>query len=145
MDEYTPSEERKIELPEPNPVTRAAHRRDFFRRVTLPLILSLVMLIAALVAFILLPVGDVAAWSQIASIMLIGLTMLLSLFTLAFLGALVFLVSYLLRLLPPYTRMAQDGVEKIKEYAVKGADIPAKPVIQVKSFIAAINAIFRRK
>jgi len=71
--------------------------------------------------------------------------MLFSLIALVILGGLVYFVSYLLRLLPPYTRMAQDGIEKIKEYAQKSADIPAKPIIQVQSFIAAINALFKRE
>lgn len=145
MDESTLSEEKSFTLPEPNPVTKAAHRRDFFRRVTLPLIVGLLILIGIAIAFILIPVGDVETWSQITSILLIGLTMIGGLLVLAFLGGLVYLVSYLLGILPPYTRMAQDGIEQIQEYAEKGADIPVRPVIQVQSFIAAINALFNRR
>lgn len=146
MEEITPSPpEREFTLPEPNPVTREAHRKDFFRRVTLPLILILVLIIALVVLFALLPVGDVAAWSQISTILLISLALLLGFITLVILAGLVYLVSYLLKLLPPYTRLAQDGIEQIKTYAEKGADIPVKPIIQVQSFISAINTLFRRK
>ena len=91
------------------------------------------------------PVGDVTTWSQISTILLVSLALLLGLITLAILGGLVYLVSYILGILPGYTRMAQDGIETIKKQAVKGADIAAKPVIQVQSFLAVVNAIFGRK
>lgn len=145
MEESTTPEEKNFTIPEPNPVTKAAHRRDFFRRVTLPLIIGFLILAGIAVAFILIPVGDVETWAQIASILLIGLTMLGALIVLVILGGLVYLVSNLLGILPPYTRMAQDGIEKIQEYAEKGADIPVRPIIQVQSFIAAINALFNRR
>ena len=145
MDESALPEERSFELPEPNPVTKAAHRRDFFRRVTLPLIIGLLVLGGIALAFILIPVGDVETWSQISSILLIAITLIGGLIVFGILGGLVYLVSYLLGILPPYTRMAQDGIEKIQEYAEKGADIPVRPIIQVQSFIAAINALFNRK
>lgn len=146
MEENTsPPPEKEFALPEPNPVTREAHRKDFFRRVTIPLILVLVLITAVVVTFVLVPVGDVASWSQISTIMLIGLTLVLGLVVLVILALLVYLVSYLLKLLPPYTRLAQDGIEKIKASAEKGADIPVKPVIQVQSFISAISTLFRRK
>ncbi len=137
--------EKEFTLPEPNPVTREAHRKDFFRRVSLPLILALLLVAAVVVTFVLVPVGDVESWSQISTILLITLALVIGLIGLVILGLMVFLVSYLLKLLPPYTRMAQDGIEQIKIYAEKGADIPVKPVIQVQSFISAINTLFRRK
>ncbi len=136
--------EGKATLPEPNPITTAAHRRDFFRRVTLPFIVVLLLMIAAVVVFILVPVGDVETWSQIATILLLGLAMLFGLLAMVLTAVLVYALGYLLRVLPSYTRLAQDGMEKIKTYAARGADIPVKPVIQVQTFIAAINAIFGR-
>ncbi|MBN2044253.1 MAG: hypothetical protein JW757_04460 [Anaerolineales bacterium] len=145
MEENNTPPEREFTLPEPNPVTRESHRKDFFRRVILPLILVLVVITAIVVVFILLPVGDVETWAQISSIMLIASALLLGLATLVILGLLVYLVTYLLKLLPPYTRMAQEGIEKIKDSVEKGADIPVKPVIQVQSFISAISILFRRK
>lgn len=146
MEETTPlSTESRSKLKEPNPVSKEAHRKDFFRRVTLPLILVLVLIAAIVILFILLPVGDVDSWSQISTILLISLALVLGLVVLVTLGLLIYLASYLLKILPAYTRLAQDGIEQIKSYAEKGADIPVKPVIQVQSFISAINALFRRK
>jgi hypothetical protein len=88
MDESISSEGQETTLPEPNPVTRAAHRRDFFRRVTLPLVIGLLIMIGLVVTFILVPVGDVETWSQIATILLISLTLLIGLLILVLLVAL---------------------------------------------------------
>jgi len=145
MEENKAETNQKPDLPEPNPVTRAAHRRDYRRRVLLPLIGFMFVLVGVAVTFILVPVGDVTTWSQIATIMLILLALIIGLIVLAILGALVYLVSYILGILPGYTRMAQDGIETIKTQAIKGADIAAEPVIQVQSFLAVVNAIFGRK
>lgn len=145
MEENTTTQEKKIDLPEPNPVTRASHRREFSLQVLLPLGLFLLLAIALTVVFILNSVGTVEAWSQIATIMLVTLWLLGGLILLALVGALLYIVSYVLKMLPPYTRMAQEGIETIRTQVEKGADVTAKPVIQIKSFLAAVNAIFRRK
>jgi hypothetical protein len=144
MEENTTTPERKIELPEPNPITRAKHRRAFFREVLLPISLFLLVSIALVVVFIWQGIGTVAAWSQIATIFLIIFWMLLALVLLAVLVAFVYLISYVLKVLPPYARLAQEGIETIQTQVEKGADITAKPVIQIKSFLAVVNAIFRR-
>lgn len=135
---------QKIELPEPNPVTAANHRRSFFRQALLPVIVFLILSAALVGVFIWQGVGTVEVWSQIATIMLISLWMLLALILLAIAAGALYLVSYILKILPPYARLAQDGIETVKMQVEKGADISAKPVIQIKSFLAVVNAIFRR-
>ncbi|HKJ26326.1 MAG TPA: hypothetical protein VJ965_01705 [Anaerolineales bacterium] len=144
MEENTTTPERKIELPEPNPITRANHQRAFFREVLLPIGLFLLVSITLVVVFIWQGIGTVAAWSQIATIFLIIFWMLLALVLLAVLVGLVYLISYVLKVLPPYARLAQEGIETIQTQVEKGADITAKPVIQIKSFLAVVNAVFRR-
>jgi len=144
MEEDMVLEDSQVELPEPNPVTRAAHKKDFFRRVTLPFLLGIFVLISLVVAFILIPVGDVPTWSQIATIFLIGLTLVIGLILLALVGALVYFVSYILKIMPPYTRMAQEGIDTIREQATKGADISVKPIIQIQSFLAVVDTLLGR-
>lgn len=145
MEELNSSEEKQIRLPEPNPVTRAAHKKDFSKRVVLPLVLGILFLVSLVIAFALIPVGNVTIWSQIATIFLVGLLLIGGLVLLALVGALVYLVSYVLKVMPSYTRMAQNGIDTIREQATKGADITVKPVIQIQSFLAAVNAIFGRR
>lgn len=145
MEEKTTTPEQKSELPEPNPLTRASHRRAFSRQVLLPLVLFLLVSIALTVVFIMNGVGTVETWSQIATILLVSFWMLGGLILLALTAVLVYLVTSVLKTLPSYTRMAQEGIETIRTQVEKGADITAKPVIQIQSFLAAVNALFRRK
>lgn len=145
MEENTTTPEKKVNLPEPNPVTRASHRREFSRQVIVPLVLFLLVSIALTVVFVLNDIGTVEAWSQIATIILVSLWLLGGLILLVLVGALVYMVSYVLKVLPPYTRSAQDAIETVKIQVEKGADITAKPVIQIQSYLAMINAIFHRK
>jgi len=97
------------------------------------------------VAFAIVGVGDIETWSQIATIILVSLWLVFGLLILALVGALVYLVTYVLKVMPSYTRKAQDGIETIRDQATRGADITVKPVIQIQSFLAAVNAIFGRK
>ena len=145
MEENTTTPEQKIDLPEPNPVTQASHRREFSRQVIVPILLFVLLSIALTVVFVLNDIGTVEAWSQIATIMLVGLWLLGGLILLVLVGALVYMVSSVLKVLPPYTRLTQDAIEKLKTQVEKGAEISAKPVIQIQSYLAMINAIFRRK
>lgn len=145
MEENTTTPKQKIDLPEPNPVTQASHRREFSRQVIVPILLFVLLSIALTVVFVLNDIGTVEAWSQIATIMLVGLWLLGGLILLVLVGALVYMVSSVLKVLPPYTRLTQDAIEKLKTQVEKGAEISAKPVIQIQSYLAMINAIFRRK
>ncbi len=144
MEEYADVTKEKIDLPEPNPVTQASHRKEFFRQVWLPFGLFLLLSITAGVLFIVYDVGTVESWSQIATMLLVVTFMVIGLLTLVLLVGLVIAVTYLLRLLPPYTRMAQEGIETIKTQVTKGADITAKPVIQIQSFLAVLDTLFSR-
>ena len=73
-----------------------------------------------------------------------GWPILLALILLVIVAGVLYLVNYILKILPPYARLAQDGIETVKMQVEKGADISSKPVIQIKSFLAVVNAIFRR-
>jgi hypothetical protein len=108
-------------------------------------VLGILVLVSLVVAFILIPVGDIETWSQIATIFLIGLWLILGLVLFLLVAVLVYLVSYVVKVMPSYTRMAQQGIDTIREQATKGADITVKPVIQIQSFLAAVSAFFGRK
>jgi hypothetical protein len=129
----------------PNPVTRAAHKKEFGTQVVLPLVLFLLSFAGAAWALIYYEVGSIARWSQVATIFLVIFWMVVGLIILSLLGALVYLVSRLLQLLPMYTRMAQDGIETIKHQVETGADITVKPVIKIQSFLAVIDALRGRR
>lgn len=145
MNSTQPSPNASRPLPEPNPKTRAAHRQDVRRQLTLPIVILSVVIVAVVVVLVYFKVGSVERWAQIATIFLVLFGLIGGLIVLSLLVVVTFLVSQLLKLLPPYARMTQDAIEKIQEQAIKGADISVKPVIQVKSFVALIGALFSRK
>ena len=136
-----------MQLPKrpPNPKTRAAHKKEFRKQVILPLSIFFILLGVASALLIYFEIGTIERWSQIASIALISLSMVIGLVILALLVGLVFLVGQILRQLPPYTRLAQDGIETIKEQVITGADITVKPVMKIQSFLAVIDALRGRR
>ena len=89
MEEHNLSDENQDSLPEPNPITKAAHKKDFFKSVLLPLGLVILVLIALVVTFAIVGFGDIETWSQIATIIVVSLWLVFGLILLALVGALV--------------------------------------------------------
>jgi hypothetical protein len=129
----------------PNPETRASHKREFSKQVLLPLGLFLLISAGVVTAAVYFQVGGVERWSQIASIFLMIFWMLLGLILLVILGGLVYVVSKIMQLLPPYTRIAQDGIETIRKQVEAGTDITVQPVIKIQSFLAVIDTLLGRR
>lgn len=142
MDEIT--DLQKWKRP-PNPETKSAHKKEFRRQVLLPLGIFLLLGVIAAGLLIYFGVGTVERWSQVATIFLVIFWMLIGLILLVISVGLVFLVSRLLQLLPPYTRLAQDGIETIKQQVESGADVTVKPVIKIQSFLAVIETLLGRR
>ena len=123
---HEPLEEPR-ELPEPNPVTRAAHRKDFRRQVLLPFLLVVLLSIALVVVFVIFEIGGkgdnwTTTWSEVSTIFLSLFWFLICLVFLALVAALLYGVTKLLKLLPPYTRMAQEGIETVKPGNPEGSN-----------------------
>ncbi len=89
-------------------------------------------------------VGSIERWSQIATFFLTLFGLFIGLIVLAVFVALTFIVTQILRILPPYTRVALDAIEKIDRQVKIGADISVKPVIEVQRFLAVIEVLFKR-
>jgi len=145
MEEQNLSEENQVSPQEPNPVTQAAHKKDFLKTVILPFVLVVLAMVAVIVIFAVFEIGDIGTWSQISTILLVSLCLVFGLVILALVGGMVYLVSYVLKAMPIYTQKAQEGIETVRDQAIRGADITVKPVIQIQSFLAAVNALFGRK
>ena len=142
MDEKRDLQKRK---PLPNPLTRAAHRKEFRLQVLLPFVLFVLAAAAAVGLMIYYGVGTVERWSQVATIFLVLFWMVIGLLVLVVVIGLIFVISKLLQLLPPYTRMAQDGIETIKRQVESGANITIQPIIKIRSFLAVIDALRGRR
>jgi hypothetical protein len=129
----------------PNPETRAAHRKEFRKQILLPFFLVILITLIVVGVLIYFGVGSVERWSQIASIFLIMFWMVIGLLALTITAVMIILISRLLVLLPPYTRIAQDGIETVKRQVEAGTDITVQPVIKIQSFLAVIDALRGRR
>ncbi len=127
---------------ERNPKTHAAHRREVFWQIILPLLAGILLILAAVGAIIfsaLQPVTDVERWAGVSLIWLILPALFFALLFLAVLAALVFGVSYLLRLIPHYAMVVQLFIERAKDKAGQLLNLSVEPVLRINSLWAAIR------
>jgi hypothetical protein len=145
MNTSPPSPERK--LPERNPVTHQKHRQEVLRQITLPLLLGLAVLItvAVLVAMAGFQGGEqVSLWADISTVWLILPMLFVAFIFLAITGGLAFLVTLLLRKLPPYARLVQDFF-KLVSYRVRQLSNKAvEPLLRAHGTAAAWRSLRRK-
>lgn len=129
---------------ERNPVTHRIHKLEVFWQITIPLILGVLIVVAFAVAVSLGSTQEVSRWSEISLIWLIIPVLFASLIFLVILAGLVYGVTWVLRNLPPYTRLAQDAVARIGESVIKVADKTVEPVLRIQMFFAGWRALRRK-
>ncbi len=135
----------KRPLPAPNPITQKAYRRDVLRQITFPLILLLILFVTIVFWLVMENIGTIQNWSSISLILMIIPTLFVGLVFIVLLIGIIFLVNYLLKFLPPYARLTQEAINKLENQIKTGADISAKPIIQIQSFLAVIDVLLGRK
>ena len=145
MSEYAPQPlPPKTRLPEPNPETRKAHRRQVLRQITLPLGAMLLLVSAVVAATALYGVGELERWGQIATLFVLLPAMALTLILIAVCVFMMVAIAQALRLLPPYARLAQNAIERVRRQTLSGANISVEPLLQIQSFLAMVDAVFGR-
>lgn len=127
--------------PEPNPVTMARHRREVFQQITLPFILLGVIFLALVVLAWIATAMQASLWADISIIMLSILLALMLFLGIAILAGIAYLVIYLNRSLPPYTRLVQDYTDQAGHYARVVADKAVAPIIRTHGFSASLHAL----
>lgn len=132
-------------MPQRNPVTLQAHRREVLRQIALPLTAGVLLLAALVIWLVLAGVGDAEVWGQISTIFILLLFMLLALVPLAFFVAVIYACTELLRIIPPFARQTQQAIEQIESQVKSGADISVAPMLKIKSFLAMVDALFGRQ
>ncbi|MEK6223178.1 MAG: hypothetical protein N2D54_13110 [Chloroflexota bacterium] len=132
-------------LHERNPITHQAHRSEMTWQVLLPLVV-IVLVVGGIAAWMITgEIGTVEKWAEIATLLVLAPIMVTGLVLFVLLAGFVYGVGYILGVIPPYARMAQDGITRIKRQVEAGAKITARPVIQIQSFLAIIEKIFGKK
>lgn len=139
---------KKAVLPERNPKTHAQHRREVFWQVTLPLLIGIILLLAAVAGVVYSatqPATELDRWGYVSLMWLILPTLFLALILMIFLAGLVYLVSQLLRLIPPYAHVAQQYFEKGKTKVAQLSNLSIEPVVRLRSYWAVLRRVGRRK
>ncbi|HSG45027.1 MAG TPA: hypothetical protein VLA72_17910 [Anaerolineales bacterium] len=135
-------------IPQPVHLSYKKHRRELATQIILPIVLTVIIIIAAIV-FINIAIfrddGDVARWAAVSTIWIVIPIMIGMLIFLVLLVGLIYLMARLLGITPTYTGMAQDYVRKAAVYIKKGADAVVKPVIGLKGFFASVEKFLGRE
>ena len=135
------------ELPHPEHYSYMLHRKQRFTQIILPMVISVVVLMAMIVLVSLATFtsnSDVGRWASISTIWIIIPILLAGLILLVILIGLIYLMARVLGALPHYTGIAQDYIYKAFGYIIRSADMVVKPVIALDGFIENIKAFFKR-
>ena len=140
MSDYRPSS-----LPERNPVTHRAHRREVLIQITIPFAIGLVIFLAVSVLVTFGQTDSVSRWGDASLIWLIVPQLFVCLIFLILMGALAFGVIWLIRTLPRYTRQLQDFFNLIGLRTRKITDAIVEPMLRVHSFSAKLRGFRNSK
>jgi uncharacterized membrane protein YhdT len=133
---------RKPVYPERNPKTHALHQREVFWQISLPLVIGILVLVAAVVAIVLSatqPVTDLGRWADVSLMWIILPSLFFALIMLAITIGLVIGVSLLLRIVPRYARILQLYFELGKGKVSQLTNLLAEPILRVKSIWASVR------
>jgi hypothetical protein len=127
---------------ERNPKTHAEHKREVFWQITLPLLIGILLLLAAVAAIILSatqPVTDLGRWADVSLIWVILPSLFFALILLIILIGFVYLISYLLRLIPRYALIVQHYFELAKNKVSQLTNLSIEPIFRMRSIWAAVR------
>jgi hypothetical protein len=130
-------------LPERNPVTQNAHRREVLRQITIPLVIGILVTLAFAVLASLAPASQASLWADISLIWLIIPMLLLAFILTLLVGGIAYGIIWLVQKLPVFALRVQDLFATIGALVRKISDAIVEPILRAQSFSASSRA-FRR-
>lgn len=130
-------------LPERNPKTHAAHRREVFWQILLPLLIGFLFVLAAIAAIVFFaaqPASELDRWADVSLIWLILPSLFIALIILVILIGFVYAITLLLRLTPRYARIVQLYFEIGKARISQVSNLTIEPILRIRS----LSAVLRR-
>lgn len=130
-------------LPERNPRTHAAHRRDVLYQITLPFLIMLLVLILLMAAVIWSSVqgsAEISRWADVSLIWLVAPNLIIAFLQLILLAAATYGVIRLIEALPPYFRIAQDFMLLVKARTRQAANKVTEPLLKAEETVAYLKA-----
>ena len=124
------------------------HRRQTFWQVLLPVLLSVLLVLAGLVLLILLanggdPAGKLSVWADTSLIWVLLPMLGLGLMVILILGAVIYLLARLLKILPAYTTIVQHYFKVAENWVKALADKVTHPVVKVRGYQAGAGHLLK--
>ncbi len=127
---------------ERNPKTFSTHRRETFWQITLPLLIGILLILAAVGTIIFSatqPVTDVERWAGVSLMWLILPSLFIALLVLAILAGLIYAIVFLTGHIPKYTLIVQLYLEQARNKISQLANMSVEPILRMSAVWAAIR------
>lgn len=123
-----------------------SHRRHMFWQIWLPLVLVLLLAVAAVVFTLIAAsgTGDISVWSSISVIWLVIPWLGVLFLNLLFVGAAIFFLPRFIRRLPGWALIARVKLAEINAAVLGLAVKVTTPVVEMKSRMAGIRSALAR-
>lgn len=131
-------------LPERNPATRAAHRKQVLWQISLPLLVVIAVFVALAVLATFMSGERTSAWADIALIWLLLPILLFALLGILVTGGLAYGVLRLIGVLPGYFWRLQAAFNRLNSAVRRASDRAVAPAIKAAGARAALRALRRR-
>jgi hypothetical protein len=142
----TPEQPAKPPLPEPNPITRRAHRQQSLWQIKLPIAISILLVSVSAVMVLVAGFGQGAGLSTLSDISVIWLIvpmLILGSMLVVVQVALIYMLVRLLPIVPRSSRQMQDFFVLLSKRVRRISDKSTEPFLRVHSMNASFTA-FRR-
>ena len=143
------SENQYPAVPEPKPmqrnqVTWAKHRREVLLQITIPLVITVLVVIACgVLAAVMGTNQNISQWADVSLIWLIMPQIFVSLIVLIILAAMAYGLYRLLKVLPFYTNTVQEYFILFRDQVAVLTDRLVQPFLKVKSSHASWQSLKR--
>lgn len=124
-----------------NPITHRRIRREVFWQITLPIVVTLVLVIVFSVLSWLLPPASAGLWADISLIWLITPTLVMVLIMAVITAAGAYAVIRLIDILPPAFFKAQTFFRRVNHKVDHISDQAARPIVRAAEIRASWQAL----
>jgi uncharacterized BrkB/YihY/UPF0761 family membrane protein len=130
-------------------IVRSSHRRKSFWQIWVPLVISLLLAVAAAVFIVMLTFQPLQTkfsnhWMSVSVVYLIFPALFIAFLFIVILAALVFLLALIYRKLPPVMDKILTFMHQANEFIDIGSDKTASPVIAVQAVLAGFQMLLKR-
>ncbi len=128
-----------------NPETQAAHRREVWWQITIPLLVITVVFVGLAVFFVLQPAARASVWADVSLIFLIFISFLPMFLLLVASAGLAYALWRANQGLPAVTWQMQGFMQRVQEGSVRISNKVASPIIKMGVLHAKWRALWDRK